>query len=266
MLLPEGLRKDVKRLMRPGQRGWLKTLLIGGLAPGGADGLPETPPSGLRRTVVKHRLLFRIRHNTIIDYPRLHRLHDLFEEHLRRFSTGDIVECGVYKGGSAALLAAASVTTGHQGHFWLFDSFRGLPPPGERDRTWIGSRLRTGDLSAQESDVRHLLFERLRLDPARFRIQAGWFHETLPRFAPEIDRVAILHLDCDYYDSVSICLKVLYDHVQDGGLVVIDDYHYFKGCRQAVDEFLDRRAITGALRPTDRFGVYFTKPTTRESL
>ena len=246
--------------MRDGQRGWLKTYLLAVLGLAAWGEVIPVPRRGLRRSVVKHRLLFRIRHHTIIDYARLHRLYDLFEEQLRSVPRGDVVECGVYKGGSAALLACASLTAGHQGRIWLFDSFRGLPQPGSLDETWRGTWLRAGDLRASEVDVRYLLFERLHLDPSSVQIVPGWFEQTLPRHVGDIDPLAILHLDCDYYDSVMTCLRALYDRVLSNGLVVVDDYHYFKGCRQAVDDFLRERSIEPILRPTDRFGVYFEKP------
>jgi O-methyltransferase len=254
------LRRDIYRLMRDGQRGWLKTYLLAAIGVARWGKAIPVPRWGLRRRLVKHRLMFRIRNHTTINYARLHSLYDLFEEQLRAVPGGDIAECGVYKGGSAALLAAASQTAGHQGRIWLFDSFRGLPPPGSSDETWRGSFLKAGDLLASEEDVCHLLFERLRLDPCRFQIVPGWFEQTLPRNAGKIDSIAILHLDCDYYDSVMTCLRSLYDRVRSNGLIVIDDYHYFKGCRQAVDEFLQQRGIRTNLRPTDRFGVYYTKP------
>jgi O-methyltransferase len=246
--------------MREGQRGWLKTYLLAAVGLAAWGEVIPVPRRGLRRSLVKHRLLFRIRHHTIIDYARLHCIYDLFEENLRAIPKGDIVECGVYKGGSAALLASASLTAGHQGRIWLFDSFRGLPQPGKYDETWRGTWLQAGDLHASEADVRYLLFERLHLDAGRIQIVPGWFEQTLPQRAGEMDPLAVLHLDCDYYDSVMTCLRTLYDRVQRNGLIVVDDYHYFKGCRQAVDEFFRERAIGEPLRPTDRFGVYFMKP------
>jgi len=247
-------------MMRDGQRGWLKTYVLAALGLARWGKVIPIPRRGLRRSLVKHRLLFRIRNHTIIDYARLHRLYDLFEEQLRVVPRGDIAECGVYKGGSAALLASASISAGHQGRIWLFDSFCGLPTPGSSDQTWRGTWLQAGDLSAAEADVRDLLFERLYLDSRRIQIVPGWFDQTLPRHAGEIESLAVLHLDCDYYDSVMTCLQTLYDRVRNNGLIVIDDYHYFKGCRQAVDEFLHERGIGATLRPTDRFGVYFIKP------
>ena len=70
-------------------------------------------------------------------------------------------------------------------------------------------------------------------------ILPGWFQDTIPNndFGP----IALLHLDCDFYDAVKFCLEKLFDKVVTGGYIVIDDYSSHKGCKLAVDEFSKSR-------------------------
>ena len=91
-------------------------------------------------------------------------------------------------------------------------------------------------------------------------IKKGWFQDTLPRAKSEIGKVAILRLDGDWYESTKCCLDNLYENVSPGGYVIIDDYGYWEGCRQALDEFLHARKIGIELREIDHDGRYFQNP------
>lgn len=68
------------------------------------------------------------------------------------------------------------------------------------------------------------------------------------------------HLDCDWYESVKVCLDHLYDRVSPGGLIQIDDYGHWKGARKAVNEFFLRRSIEVRLRRLDYSGRQMIKP------
>jgi hypothetical protein len=72
----------------------------------------------------------------------------------------------------------------------------------------------------------------------------GWFQETLPVCKDQIEKIAILRLDADWYASTKICLEFLYDKVVPGGFVIIDDYGTYEGCKKAVDEFREKQRIT----------------------
>jgi hypothetical protein len=71
--------------------------------------------------------------------------------------------------------------------------------------------------------------------------------DTIPAQAPE--RIAILRLDTDWYDSTRHELEHLYDRLESGGVLLIDDYGYWQGARQAVDEFLEARNTRMLLLP-----------------
>ena len=172
---------------------------------------------------------------------------------------GDFVECGVWKGGSAGILGSVIKTHGNRRHLWLFDSFEGLPEPTAEDfgeqkiKTDRGQVVTRGDgkldpigkCVAAEDIVRHLLFDRLMLPKAGVHIVKGWFQETLP-VAP-IEKIALLHLDGDWYESTICVLQALYPKVQKGGYVIVDDYEYWSGCKGGTDKYRKEMDITEPL-------------------
>jgi O-methyltransferase len=168
---------------------------------------------------------------------------------------GAIVQCGVWRGGSAALMAHASRASARR--VWLFDSFEGFPSPGPEDGANGG--IAAGDWAAPAADAREAM-RRLGVDAARVSIVPGWFEATLARAAPSIGPIAILSIDTVLYASVKLCLETLYDQVVAGGVVILDDYGYWSGCRRATHEFLARRAPTAELRLTLTRAGWFTKP------
>ncbi len=169
--------------------------------------------------------------------------------------SGDLVECGSAKGGSAALMALTSRRLGERRKIWLFDTFEGLPAPTSDDPE-VAS-LFTGDCLGTLSEVQ-ALFERLHVaEDARF--VKGLFQETLPQ--SHIPAIAVLHIDGDWYESVKVCLDQLYDKVAPGGVIQFDDYGYWEGARKAVDEFLERRGINLPLLRLDYSGRFLIKPT-----
>ncbi len=178
---------------------------------------------------------------------------------------GVFVECGVWRGGCAALMASRAAKTGRQTH--LFDSFEGLPEPIEIDGRRAlkksagkadGQLKALGDLAVSIEQVKSVLFDHFRLDEKNIVFHKGWFQDVLPVVHDSLGPIAILRLDGDWYESTRVCLQYLYDHVSQGGYVVIDDYNYFEGCRKATDEFLQERGLVDALHIGPC--VYFRKP------
>ena len=164
---------------------------------------------------------------------------------------GDIVECGVWRGGSmqaaARTLAAASDTSRD---LYLFDTYKGMPPPTERD-TRRGDGRAAADLLATQSrekskvwavasldDVRDG-FSRIDYPAERVHFVKGQVEDTIPDSAPE--RIAILRLDTDWYESTRHELEHLYPRLSAGGVLIVDDYGHWEGCKRAVDEYFDGR-------------------------
>ncbi len=176
---------------------------------------------------------------------------------------GDIVECGVWNGGSSALMgyAHAQKNGALARTFWLFDSFSGLPKPGEKDGKQAQDTFYQGYCLGSEAKVREVV-RKLRLPLDEYAFVPGWFEDTLPK--TQIDRIALLHIDADWYDSVKQVLDTYYDSVVPNGFIALDDYGYWEGCKRAVDEFFQQRGITPHINPVSKTGIYIQKPGARD--
>lgn len=198
---------------------------------------------------------------TMVTNGNLLNLYSLVADANRTQLAGAVVECGVWNGGSAAMMRLADVDQLQRDGLrtmWLFDSFQGLPRPGARD----GQSERDGyfvGLNRGRVENVQAAFRRLRVPFTEVKVVPGWFNDTLAS-AP-VGSIALLHVDADWYDSVKVVLDVFYDKVTPGGYVVFDDYGYWQGCTQAVADFLSERGLGGLeLVRTDRVGAYFRKP------
>jgi O-methyltransferase len=150
---------------------------------------------------------------------------------------GDIVECGVWRGG---MIAAIAELTEKNKTVHLFDSFEGLPPAQEIDGkealNWQADSMSLGyhnNCSAEESFVISAL---RKANHENYQLYKGWFQDTLPTYKG--NKIAILRLDGDWYDSVKECLLKLFPLVTESGVVIIDDYYTWDGCAKAVHDYL----------------------------
>jgi O-methyltransferase len=194
---------------------------------------------------------------------------------------GAFVECGVWKGGSVALMALANLEQGAaRRDIHLFDAFTDICEPdqavdGERAirevKAWGKDAGVSGKLApvagfydsmggAGTLDGNKELLERVVGYPAtKLHYHVGWFQDTLPKDAAEIGAIALLRLDGDWYASTKVCLERLYDQVVPGGFVIVDDYGAYEGCRKAVDEFRNSRKIDAYLHHIDAEARYWIK-------
>lgn len=200
---------------------------------------------------------------TMLSKSRLASLHRLARSVLRERVGGEFVECGVAAGGSSALLAGCIRRYGRIQHVWCFDTFEGMPEPSsfDTDRAGVGateSGWGTGTCSAPERCVRDAAS--LFAAEDRLVVRPGLFQQTLPVIAPRIGRIALLHLDGDWYESTKVCFESLWDLVAAGGAIQIDDYGHWEGCRRATDEFFASRGVDVALERIDYTGVALRKP------
>ncbi len=183
---------------------------------------------------------------------------------------GDLVECGVWRGGSAMLAAITLGELGDTGrHLHLYDTFEGMPEPGELDRDPSGARMadeweqhagRTEDpvfaygaLSDVQANMASTGY------PAeRVSFVQGKVEDTIPAHLPSA--VALLRLDTDWYESTRHELEHLWPKLAPGGVLIIDDYGHWAGARQAVDEFFAGRADAPLLNRIDYTGRIGVKP------
>lgn len=161
---------------------------------------------------------------------------------------GDIVECGVWRGGSMQACAKALLALGESDRdLHLFDTFEGMPPPTAEDLRRDGKSAE--DLLAAQGKDRPIWaiasledvqagFEQVPYPGERVHYVQGMVEDTVPQQAPE--QISILRLDTDWYASTKHELEFLYPRLVSGGVLLIDDYGYWQGSRQAVDEFLEK--------------------------
>ncbi len=189
---------------------------------------------------------------TYLTPRKLHTLERCAREMDGRAVPGDFVECGVALGGSAIVLA--SYVTGER-RLHGYDVFGMIPPPSERDDTQSHHRyevIRSGR-SAGIGDGRYYgyidnLFDvavanfrdfGFAVDGRSIHLHQGLFEDTM-RFSAG-QKIALAHIDCDWHDAVQFCLDAVYRHLSPGGVIVLDDYNDYGGCRSATDAFLAAR-------------------------
>jgi hypothetical protein len=197
--------------------------------------------------------------HTMVGFKRLDNLQDCVENILAHDVPGDLIETGVWRGGSTilmrAILKAYNVRTRT---VWVADSFEGLPPPDSarypqdaEDRLYTFKELAVslGQVKAN--------FERYGLLDEQVRFLKGWFRDTLPK-AP-IERLAVIRLDGDMYESTMDGLVNLYPKLSVGGYVIVDDYGFCQACRQAVHDYRQLHDIQDEICPIDWTGVYWRR-------
>lgn len=158
---------------------------------------------------------------------------------------GDIVECGVWKGGSMMAIAMTLRELGDLRTLHLYDTFEGMPPPVDVDRDVFGTTA--SEALAHDDKATGFVWARSPLDEVkanlastgyptdRIRYVAGKVEDTIPAHVPE--RISLLRLDTDWYESTRHELEHLYPRLSPGGILIIDDYGHWQGARKAVDEY-----------------------------
>ena len=168
---------------------------------------------------------------------------------------GNIIECGVYKGGSAGVLGYAVSRSPFDRRLRLYDAFRGMPKAHEYDDN--RSKSMEGQLVGDPAQARRIL-RRVGLSDERYDVIVGWLEDTLP--VAQEEAIALLHIDCDFYEPVKLVLERFYEHVEPRGYVVLNDYGGFEGCRRAADEFFCRLDLDAGLIQIDQDAYYLQKP------
>jgi len=178
---------------------------------------------------------------------------------------GDFVECGVWRGGSVMMMALTLRQLGEtRRSIHCFDTFEGMPPPGDNDvhhRTGIRA---AAILAREERRDDNVYWAIAPLDGVQRNVAStgypvdkilyhkGKVEETLPGRSPP--EVALLRLDTDWYASTRHELETLYPRLARGGVLIIDDYGFWRGARQATDEFLARTGVSILLNRIDDTG------------
>lgn len=153
----------------------------------------------------------------------------------------DFVECGVYAGSQCAAMAYACQKHGDNRKIHLFDSFEGIPEAGPHD----DPRL-SGQSKCTLEQCFDYMTKTWKIEAERLVFHPGWFENTIPD--AQIERIAILRLDGDLYESTKTALEGLFPAVVEGGYCIVDDYA-LNGCRMAVREYLSHNNLEPAIHP-----------------
>lgn len=196
--------------------------------------------------------------HTMVGLKRLDNLQMCIERVLEDQIPGDFIETGVWKGGSTIFMRGALRIYGDESRqVWVADSFQGLPPPNADEYP-----ADTGDIHFTIDSLRvteeHVKqnFAGYGLLDERVRFLKGWFSDTLPS-AP-IDRLSILRLDGDMYESTMDAMQNLYDKLSVGGYVIVDDY-CITSCAKAITDFRRNRGIVDEILEIDGTGVFWRR-------
>lgn len=203
---------------------------------------------------------------SMLPLARFNQLQDCIGHVLQDSVPGDLIETGVWRGGATIFMRAMLKAYGAEGRdVWVADSFEGLPDP-DPVKFPVEAKAHNGPvmtnvmnhLAVGEDEVRRNFAAFGMLDD-RVRFLKGWFKDTLPT-AP-IDRLAVMRLDGDYYESTWDSLTSLYDKLSVGGYAIIDDYgeETWTYCRKAVDDFRSERGITEPLVRVDPSCYYWRR-------
>jgi O-methyltransferase len=196
--------------------------------------------------------------HTMIGLKRLDNIQSCVEAVLREGVEGDLIETGVWRGGSCILMRAILAAYGVEDRkVYVADSFEGLPKPDpEKYPADKGDEHHAEVfLAVSQEDVENN-FQKYGLLDDQVVFLKGWFKDTLPR-AP-IQKLSILRLDGDMYSSTMDSLGNLYPKLSSGGFCIIDDYA-LPGCKSAVDDFRRDQKISSELKTVDWTGRYWRK-------
>lgn len=205
---------------------------------------------------------------TMTSKERVFALRQSVEYLVRCQVPGDIVECGVWKGGSMMAVALTLKALGEKRRLHLFDTFEGMSEPSPVDQTFRGEAA--GQLLANApketsaiwaygglAEVRQNLLG-TGYDPELVTFVQGKVEDTLPQNAPQ--QIALLRLDTDWYESTRHELIHLYPRLSVGGVLIIDDYGHWQGARKAVDEYIREKSLRVLLHRIDYTGRSCIKP------
>jgi O-methyltransferase len=156
------------------------------------------------------------------------------EKVMEQGTEGAVVEFGCYIGTTSLFIRRLLDARGDAREFHVYDSFEGLPPKTAEDASRAGEQFRAGELKVSKKQFLRE-FQKAGLKPPV--VHKGWFSHLSSRDVP--DRIAFAFLDGDFYESIRSSLKLVLPRMQQGGVIIIDDYarEALPGAARAVHEF-----------------------------
>jgi hypothetical protein len=210
----------------------------------------------------------RVRSRTMTSVPRIDALRSSVEHVERNAIAGDIVECGVWRGGSMMAAGLTLTRLGARRRLWLYDTFEGMPPPSAVDHDLAGRSA--AELLAAEHPETSLIWARSPLADVKAGMSetgypaelvtyvVGPVEATLPGTIPE--RIALLRIDTDWYASTYHELLHLWPRLSPGGILIIDDFGHWAGAKKAVEQYFGEIGLAPFLHRIDQTGRLVIKP------
>jgi hypothetical protein len=213
----------------------------------------------------EHRAVFeKVAPFTMTSPERIYSLVEAVKYLEKHGIAGDIVECGVWKGGSmmsvAWMLKSRNST---ERRLYLYDTFEGMPPPSKHDKTFRGEDAKNL-LEKNRNKEENLVWAYSTLEEVRHNMRstgypeekivyvAGKVEETIPATLPQ--KIALLRLDTDWYESTLHELIHLFPLLAEGGVLILDDYGHWQGARKAADEYFETHSTRILLNRIDETG------------
>jgi O-methyltransferase len=197
---------------------------------------------------------------TMVGTRRLDNLQRCVTDVIRDAIPGDLIETGVWRGGATILMRAVLKAYGDTTRkVWVADSFEWVPPPDaarypadDGDKLW-----QYADVLAAPVDQVKANFARYGLLDDQVEFLVGWFKDTLPT-AP-IDKLSVLRLDGDLYESTMDALTELYPKLSPGGYLIVDDYDSMPPCREAIADYRRDQGIDDPMERIDAVSVFWRR-------
>lgn len=201
---------------------------------------------------------------TITSKERMYALYNAINYIVANDIPGDLVECGVWRGGSAMLCAYTLKKIGITNRkIYLYDTFRGMSQPTEKDRESFTEIKATDEWKKQQkgtfnaicyvplNEVKDNMYS-TNYPEENIIFVEGKVEDTIPDTLP--DQISLLRLDTDWYESTIHELKHLYPILSKHGVIIIDDYGYWAGAKEAVDAYFQENKIDILLNRIDETG------------
>lgn len=201
----------------------------------------------LEITNLEKKIIKKSKKFSMTGYLRMYSLLWSFKHIINKKVTGDFVECGVWKGGNLILLKNLLTNYSKNRKIYGYDTFEGMPKPTKFDvkydnrsgikiyKNFEKKKIKWGKASFDE--VKSNLLKTCK-NLKNINLIKGMVENTLKKIVPK--KISLLRLDTDFYESTKICLKILYPKLNKNGVLIIDDYGNWKGCRKAVDEYFGK--------------------------
>lgn len=205
----------------------------------------------------------KIKQYTMTSIERVAALVLSVEYVIKRNIPGSFVECGVWKGGSVMAMALTLKELGVTDRLiYLYDTFEGMSDPTDKDeRTFDGEKAINLLNSQSNNKINDATWAYSSLEEVKYNVKRtgysekniffikGKVEDTIPDNLP--GDIALLRLDTDWYESTKHELNYLYPHLSKGGVLIIDDYGYWRGSKEATDEYFSGDNFTLITRIDD---------------